>query len=98
MVDVDSGKIIEFESHEIGELQRKIAADHGYEAGRALAGAVRAQEAEVGRSGHAGCDRNPRPARVFRYTVDSRHAWMIPSGPGPPPRASPGSRASPGCR
>ena len=31
MVDVDSGKIIEFESHEIEELQRKIAADHGYE-------------------------------------------------------------------
>ena len=31
IVDVDSGKIIEFESHEIEELQRKIAADHGYE-------------------------------------------------------------------
>ncbi len=31
MVDVDSGKIIEFESHEIEQLQRKIAADHGYE-------------------------------------------------------------------
>lgn len=31
MVDVDSGKIIEFESSEIEELQRKIAADHGYE-------------------------------------------------------------------
>ena len=31
MVDVDTGKIIEFESHEIEELQRKIAADHGYE-------------------------------------------------------------------
>ncbi len=30
MVDVDSGRIIEFESHEIEELQRKIAADHGY--------------------------------------------------------------------
>ena len=31
MVDVDTGKIIEFESHEIEQLQRKIAADHGYE-------------------------------------------------------------------
>jgi len=31
MVDVDSGKIIEFESTEIEDLQRKIAADHGYE-------------------------------------------------------------------
>lgn len=31
MVDVDSGKIIEFESHEIEELQRKIAAEHGYD-------------------------------------------------------------------
>jgi len=31
MVDVDSGKIIEFESAEIEELQRKIAAEHGYE-------------------------------------------------------------------
>ncbi|MEG2804868.1 ferric iron uptake transcriptional regulator, partial [Stenotrophomonas sp.] len=31
MVDVDTAKIIEFESHEIEELQRKIAADHGYE-------------------------------------------------------------------
>ena len=31
MVDVDTGKIIEFESHEIEELQRKIAAQHGYE-------------------------------------------------------------------
>ena len=31
MVDVDSGKIIEFESAEIEELQRKIAAKHGYE-------------------------------------------------------------------
>lgn len=31
MVDVDTGKIIEFESHEIEELQHKIAAEHGYE-------------------------------------------------------------------
>ena len=31
MVDVDSGKIIEFESPEIEELQRKIAAAHGFE-------------------------------------------------------------------
>lgn len=30
MVDVDSGKIIEFESHEIEELQRKIAEKAGY--------------------------------------------------------------------
>jgi len=31
MVDVDTGKITEFESSEIEELQRKIAAQHGYE-------------------------------------------------------------------
>ena len=31
MVDVDTGKITEFESAEIEELQRKIAAQHGYE-------------------------------------------------------------------
>ena len=31
MVDVDTGKITEFESPEIEELQRKIAAKHGYE-------------------------------------------------------------------
>ena len=31
MVDVDSGKIIEFESPEIEKLQREIAAKHGYE-------------------------------------------------------------------
>ena len=31
MVDVDTGKIIEFESPEIEELQRKIAAEHGLE-------------------------------------------------------------------
>ena len=31
MVDIDSGKIIEFESTEIEELQRKIAEKHGYE-------------------------------------------------------------------
>lgn len=31
MVDVDTGKIIEFESGEIEKLQREIAAKHGYE-------------------------------------------------------------------
>jgi Fur family transcriptional regulator, ferric uptake regulator len=31
MVDIDSGKIIEFESPEIEALQHKIAAEHGYE-------------------------------------------------------------------
>ncbi|WP_305804519.1 ferric iron uptake transcriptional regulator [Stenotrophomonas sp. YIM B06876] len=31
MVDVDTGKIIEFESHEIEELQRQIAEQHGYD-------------------------------------------------------------------
>ena len=31
MVDVDTGKIIEFESVEIEKLQREIAAKHGYE-------------------------------------------------------------------
>jgi len=31
MVDVDTGKIIEFESEEIEGLQREIAARHGYE-------------------------------------------------------------------
>ena len=31
MVDIDSGKIIEFESPEIEELQRLVAAQHGYE-------------------------------------------------------------------
>ena len=31
MVDIDSGKIIEFESSEIEELQAKIAARHGYQ-------------------------------------------------------------------
>ncbi len=30
MVDVDTGKIIEFESAEIEKLQREIAARHGY--------------------------------------------------------------------
>jgi Fur family ferric uptake transcriptional regulator len=30
MVDVDTGKIIEFESAEIEKLQREIAAQHGY--------------------------------------------------------------------
>ena len=47
MVDVDTGKIIEFESHEIEELQRKIADRTRLRARRALAGAVRAQEASV---------------------------------------------------
>ena len=31
MVDVDTGKIIEFESSEVEKLQREIAAKHGYE-------------------------------------------------------------------
>ena len=31
MVDVDTGKIIAFESDEIEALQQKIAAKHGYE-------------------------------------------------------------------
>ncbi|MDR2872277.1 MAG: ferric iron uptake transcriptional regulator [Xanthomonadaceae bacterium] len=31
MVDVESGKIIEFESTEIEKLQREIAAQHGYD-------------------------------------------------------------------
>ncbi|KGO99104.1 ferric iron uptake transcriptional regulator [Novilysobacter defluvii] len=31
MVDVDTGKIIEFESEEIERLQHVIAAEHGYE-------------------------------------------------------------------
>ena len=31
MVDIDTGKIIEFESAEIEELQHKIAAQYGYE-------------------------------------------------------------------
>ncbi|AKC87904.1 ferric iron uptake transcriptional regulator [Pseudoxanthomonas suwonensis] len=31
MVDVDTGKIIEFESPEIEKLQREIATKHGYE-------------------------------------------------------------------
>lgn len=31
MVDIESGKIIEFESEEIEEIQRRIAAEHGYE-------------------------------------------------------------------
>ncbi len=30
MVDIDTGKIIEFESTEIEQLQREIAAKHGY--------------------------------------------------------------------
>lgn len=31
MVDVDTGKVIEFESAEIEALQHRIAAEHGYE-------------------------------------------------------------------
>mgnify|MGYP002632131335 CR=1 FL=1 len=31
MVDVDSGKVVEFHSAEIEELQKKIAADNGFE-------------------------------------------------------------------
>ena len=31
MVDIDSGRIIEFESPEIEELQSRIAAQHGYQ-------------------------------------------------------------------
>jgi Fe2+/Zn2+ uptake regulation proteins len=31
MVDVDTGKIIEFESEEIEAIQHRIAAEHGYE-------------------------------------------------------------------
>ncbi|MFT4179688.1 MAG: ferric iron uptake transcriptional regulator [Thermomonas sp.] len=31
MVDVDTGKVIEFHSDEIEELQHRIAAQHGYE-------------------------------------------------------------------
>ena len=31
MVDIETGKIIEFESAEIEELQAKIAAEHGYQ-------------------------------------------------------------------
>jgi Fur family ferric uptake transcriptional regulator len=31
MVDVDTGKVVEFHSDEIEALQRKIAAAHGYD-------------------------------------------------------------------
>jgi Fur family ferric uptake transcriptional regulator len=31
MVDVDSGKVIEFQSAEIEKLQQRIAAEHGCE-------------------------------------------------------------------
>ena len=31
MIDVDSGKVIEFVSEEIERLQKEIAARHGYE-------------------------------------------------------------------
>lgn len=31
MVDIDSGKVIEFQSLEIEELQKQVAAAHGYE-------------------------------------------------------------------
>jgi Fur family ferric uptake transcriptional regulator len=31
MVDIDTGKVIEFQNDEIEELQRRIAAEHGYQ-------------------------------------------------------------------
>ena len=31
MVDIETGKVIEFQSSEIEELQRKVAAQHGYQ-------------------------------------------------------------------
>jgi Fur family ferric uptake transcriptional regulator len=31
MVDVDTGKVIEFHNDEIEQLQQRIAAQHGYE-------------------------------------------------------------------
>jgi Fur family ferric uptake transcriptional regulator len=31
MVDIDTGKVIEFQSDEIEELQSRIAAEHGYQ-------------------------------------------------------------------
>ena len=31
MVDIDTGKVIEFQSAEIEELQKQVAASHGYE-------------------------------------------------------------------
>ena len=31
MVDVNSGAVIEFQSHEIEELQKQIAKDNGFE-------------------------------------------------------------------
>jgi len=31
MVDIDTGKVIEFQSQEIEDLQRQVAAAHGYE-------------------------------------------------------------------
>jgi Fur family ferric uptake transcriptional regulator len=31
MVDIETGKVIEFQSDEIEELQRRIAAKHGYD-------------------------------------------------------------------
>ena len=31
MVDIETGKVIEFQSDEIEELQRKVAAKHGYQ-------------------------------------------------------------------
>jgi Fur family ferric uptake transcriptional regulator len=31
MVDIETGKVIEFSSHEIEALQNRIAAEHGYE-------------------------------------------------------------------
>ena len=44
MVDIDTGKVIEFQSAEIEELQRKIAAQARLRDRGARAGAVRAQE------------------------------------------------------
>ena len=77
MVDVDSGKIIEFESHEIEELQRKIAADHGYELEEHSL-VLYAQEAQVSRSGQLDAT-EPRACPGFSLlTVDPRHAWMAP--------------------
>ena len=44
MVDIETGKVIEFDSPEIEKLQREIAAQAWLRARGALAGAVRAQE------------------------------------------------------
>ena len=77
MVDVDSGKIIEFESHEIEELQRKIAADHGYELEEhSLVLYVRKSASKPFRP--AGCDGTRACPGFSLLTVDPRHAWMAP--------------------